>query len=104
MLRKICGKTLNNISNGTIREMTGVEKIEEFFREQRLRWFEHMEKMNDERAPVMAKIFEANGSKRGTPKKRRKETIEKDMLARGLKRSDAQDQAMWRLGCKNLPT
>ena len=45
MLRMLRGKTLrNDISNEKIREMTGVEKIEEFLREQRLRWFEHMEK------------------------------------------------------------
>ena len=28
----------------------------------------------------------------------------KDILARGLKRSDAQDRAVWRIGCKNRPT
>ena len=34
----MCGKTLRDgISNQTIRDMTGVEKIEEFMREQRLR-------------------------------------------------------------------
>ena len=30
--------------------------------------------------------------------------MEKDMLARGLKRSDAQDPAVWMLGCKNRPS
>ena len=41
----ICGKTSrDDISNDTKREITGVEKIEEFFREQRLQWFEHIEK------------------------------------------------------------
>ena len=105
MLRMICGKALrDDISSEKIREMTGVEKIEEFLREQRLRWFEHMEKIDDERAPVKAKTFVVNGSKRGRPKKRWKKTIEKDKLARGLKRKDAQDHAMRRLGCKNLPT
>ena len=49
-------------------------------------------------------MFVVNGSKRGRLKKGWKETIEKDMLAGDLKRSDAQDHAMWRLGCKNLPT
>ena len=100
----ICGKTLrDDISNETIREITGGEKIEEFLREQMLRWLEHMEKIDDERAPVKAKMFAVNGSKKGRPKKRWKETVEKDMLARGL-RSNTQDHAMWRLGCKNLPT
>ena len=78
MLRMICGKTLrDNISNETICEIRGVEKVEEFLREQRLRWFEHMEKIDYGRAPVKAKIFGVNGSKKGRPKKRWKETIEK---------------------------
>ena len=53
--------------------------------------------MDDERASVKA------NSKRGTMKKRWKKTIEKDMLARGLKRSDGQDHTMWRLDCKTCP-
>ena len=36
--------------------------------------------------------------------KRWKETIEKGMVDRSLKRSDAQDRAVWRLGCVNWPT
>ena len=71
MLHLICGKTLKDgISNKTIREITSVEKIEGFFREERHQWFEHIEKMEDERAPVKAKSFVVNGSKRGRLKKR----------------------------------
>ena len=40
MLHIIYGKTLRDgKSNKIIREMTSVEKIEEFLREKRLRWF-----------------------------------------------------------------
>ena len=62
--------------------MTGV-KIENFLREQRLRWFGHLERMNDERAPVKAKNFVVKHSKIGRPRKRWKEVVEKDMLVRG---------------------
>ena len=31
-----------------------------------------------------------------------KRVVEKDMLAKGLKRTDAQDRSLWTLGCKNL--
>ena len=100
VLRMICGKILREyVSNETICEMTVVEKIEEFSREQRLRCFQHIVKMDDESAPVKT------NSKRGILKKRWKEAVEKDMLAiSGLKKGDAQDHAMWRLDCKNLPT
>ena len=50
--------------------MTGVEKIEEFLREQRLLWVGHVERMDDKRAPVKTKNFVIDGLKRGTPKKR----------------------------------
>ena len=52
MLRMICGKTLKDkINNEKIREMIGVEKSEEFLREQRLRWLGHVEKTDEERGP-----------------------------------------------------
>ena len=58
MLRMIRGKTLRDgISNKRIREMAGVEKIEEFLRVQRLRWLGHIERMDHERATEKAKSF-----------------------------------------------
>ena len=52
----MCGKTLrDDTSNETICETTVVEKIEKFMREQKLRWFGHIERMDDERAPIKAK-------------------------------------------------
>ena len=52
-------------------------------REHRLRWFGHVEKMNDERTPVKAKNFVVDCSKKGRLKKRWKEIAEKDMLITG---------------------
>ena len=40
-------------------------------------------------------------SNKSQPQKRWKEVVEKDMLARSLRRTDAQ---VWRLDCKNLLT
>ena len=98
----ICGKRLRDvISIQTIRDMTCVEKIEEFMREQRLRWFGHVERMDIERTPVNAKNFVVDGSEKGIPTKRWKEVVEKAMLVTGLRRTDAQDRYLWRLGCKN---
>ena len=70
-LRMKYGKTLRDgIDNETVREMTGVESINEFLREQRLRWFRHIEKMNDKRVPMKVKNFVVDGLKRGRPNKR----------------------------------
>ena len=46
-------------------------------------------KIDGKRVPLKAKSFVVNGSKMGRLKKRWKEIIKKDMLARGLKRGDA---------------
>ena len=81
--------------------MTGVEKIEEFLREQRLRWFGHMDRMDDEKNPVKAKHFLGDGIKKGRPKKRWKKVVEKDMLATSLTRTDVQNHSFWRLSCEN---
>ena len=47
--------------------------------------------MDDKRAIVKSKELVVEGSKTGRPKKRWKEVVEKDMLVRRLKRTDAQD-------------
>ena len=47
ILRMICGKILKDKSNNQrIREMTDVERLEASLREQRLRWLEHVEKID----------------------------------------------------------
>ena len=52
------------ICNETIRDMTGVEKIEGFLRDEKFGWFELMEWMEDERALVKANNFVVDGSKK----------------------------------------
>ena len=64
----------------------------------------HVERKDEERGPVKALLLEADGTKKGRPKKRWKEVLECDMTARGLQRLDAQDRERWKLGCKNQLT
>ena len=48
----MCGKTLKDETNiEKIGEMIGVERWEEFLREQRLQWLVHVKKMDEERGP-----------------------------------------------------
>ena len=71
MLRMICVKTLgDSISSETIREMTGVEKIEKFLREQ----------SSDSVLSSEGNFFVVDGSNKGRPKRRWKEAIEKNSL------------------------
>ena len=52
MLR-IYGKILKDkINNEKIQEMTDMEKLEEFLKEQKLRWIGNVERVDKERGPV----------------------------------------------------
>ena len=64
----------------------------------------HVERRDEERAPLKAKKIIVEGSTKGKPKKRWKEVKEKDMLIRGLKRVNAQVCCLWKLGCKKQLT
>jgi len=81
-----------------------VEKIEEFLRDQRLRWFGHVERMEEERVPVQAMKTAVDSSKKGRPKKKWSEVLERDIKERGLQKSDAYNRDVWRLCCKNRLT
>ena len=48
--------------------------------------FGHIERMNNEIAPVKAKNFVSLVQREADPKKKYKDAIEKDMLARDLKK------------------
>ena len=75
--------------------------MKEFLRGQRLHWLGHVERMDENRGPAKALRFQIDGSKKGKPKKRWIEVLEKDMREKGLKRIDAQDCDFWKLNCKN---
>ena len=49
--------------------------------------------MDNKRAPVNTKNFVVNGSKEDRSKERWKVRVEKDILAKGLKKSDVHDCA-----------
>ena len=102
MQRMICGKTLKiKINNETIRQITGVERLEEFLKEQRLQWLRYVERMDEERITIKTLHLQVEGTKKRRPKQRWKEVLKCDMIARGLQRLDEQDRERWRLGCKN---
>jgi len=60
--------------------------------------------MDCKRSQSVAMNFKIDCSKKGSQKKRWKEAIDVDMKVRELKRSDAVDRTLWRLGCRNRPT
>ena len=64
MLHLICGKTLKDkITNEKVHELTGVDKMKEFMRGQRLLWLGHVERMDENRGPANVLHFQMDGSK-----------------------------------------
>ena len=66
MLRWICGKTLKDrIQNEHIREMVGVAPIEDKMRENRLRWFGHIQRRSLEAPVRKSDLLTVYGNNRG---------------------------------------
>ena len=57
-------KISNVIFGKSICKMTGVERLEEFLREQRLRWLGHVERMDEEGGLVKTLHLEVNMTKK----------------------------------------
>jgi hypothetical protein len=75
-LRKIEEKTRRGrIRNKIIRETVGVQPVEEYVERSQLRWYGHVNRMDDKR--IDKRVFEARETKRprGRPKKTWKEGL-----------------------------
>ena len=72
----MCGKTLKDKArNENIRKIVHVENIGEYLRSQRLRWYGHVERMSQDKAPAMTRVYQVQGRKIRRPKKRWRKVI-----------------------------
>ncbi|KAM1252567.1 hypothetical protein ACFX13_041395 [Malus domestica] len=99
MLRWMCGHTRNDkIRNEDIRGKVGVAEIEGKRRENRLRWFGHVQRRPTD-VPVRRCDHgtEVQGRKgRGRPRKTLEETLRKDLEYLDLTEDMTQNRAQWR--------
>ncbi|KAM1975200.1 hypothetical protein ACFX15_040005 [Malus domestica] len=99
MRRWMCGHTRKDkIRNEDIRGKVGVAEIEGKLRENRLRWFGHVQRRPTD-APVRrcdygTKVQGRRG--RGRPRKTLEETLRKDLEYLDLTEDRTQDRAQWR--------
>ncbi|RXI00577.1 hypothetical protein DVH24_000811 [Malus domestica] len=87
MLRWMCGHTKNDkIRNENIRSKVGVAEIEGNVRENRLRWFGHVQRRSTDalvrRCDYGAEVQGRRG--RGRPRKTLKKTLRKDLRVLGF--------------------
>lgn len=92
----------NRIRNKKVREDLNVESIEEAARKSRLRWFGHVQRMNESRLPKLILNAEVNGQRgSGRPRRRFLDSVKSDLRKRGYEWSDetqnlALDRVFWR--------
>ena len=99
MLRWMCGKTRQDrIRNECIREWVGVAPIEDKLRENRLRWFGHIQRRPTEAVVKRRDVVTVDGSVRGQrwPKLTLVSVVNRDMDLLNLTNEMAFNKAVWR--------
>ncbi|MBV8233323.1 MAG: hypothetical protein JO329_25390 [Planctomycetaceae bacterium] len=98
MLRWMCGVRLTDrVRTEELYRRLGIEEIGTKLRRGRLRWYGHVERMNDNCWQKRCRIWEVEGVRpSGRPKKTWEDTVREDMRKLGLSGEDAQDRVKWR--------
>jgi len=80
-----------------LRERLELDDIISVLQQNRLRWYEHVLRKEDNDRVKKCMEYEVEGARpRGRPKKTWREIVEKDCQARGLNREDAVDRIRWK--------
>ena len=97
MLRWMRGITRKDrVENVTVRKELGVEKVSEKMRENRLRWFGHVWRSEEQGLTKRVMGIKVGRRSRGRPKRRFMACIEEDLKIKGLEVTDAEDRDLWR--------
>jgi len=103
MIIMMCGKMLcDGITNGMLKDRTGVEDVGNHLVETRLRWLGHLERMDETNLVKRVRDERVPGhTKRGRPKNHGMR-VKEDMKKRGLCINDAQDINKWKQCCRRV--
>jgi len=78
---------LKSRTNQELEEMSKRENIVKWIKEQRISWLGHLERMEEDRMPKEIFTQELEGTRRrGRPRKRWKEEVERDLQVLGVRR------------------
>jgi len=93
---------LDRIRNEVIKEKVGVVTTEDKMRKNRLRWFGHVKRMNENALVRRYEAISLSGYRkgRGQPKKSLNKVIRNDLKFIGLAKNMAQDRSLWRSSIK----
>ena len=92
IFRRIYGRKYENgewksRTNRELEEMSKGENIVKWIKGQKIRWVSHLERMGEDRMPKKISTQELEGTRRrGRPRKRWKEEVERDLEVLGVRR------------------
>jgi hypothetical protein len=92
IFRRIYGRKYENgewksRTNRELEEMSKVEDTVKWIKGQRMRWLGHLQRMEEDRMPKKIFTQELEGTRRrGRPRKRWKEEVERDLQVPGVRR------------------
>ena len=98
MVRWMCGVRLKDrVPNKELRERLGIVDITSLLQQNRLRWYGHVLRKDDNDWVKKCMVYEVVGSRpRGRPKMTWLEVVQKDCKVRGLSKDDAMVRGRWR--------
>ena len=100
----MCGiKLKDGLPSKELRERLGVDDIALILQQNRLRWYGHVLRKDDDDCVKKCMEYEVEGSRpRGRPKRTWKEVVREDCQARKLNKEDAVDRCKWRKVIKEV--
>ena len=86
-----------------MRERLGIDDIALVLQQNRLRWYRHVLRKDDDDWVKKCKEYEVEGPMpRGRPKRKWREVVREDCQARKLNKEDAMDGCKWRRVIKDV--
>ena len=98
MIRAMCGVTVRDkIKSVDGLSRLGIESVETIIRRNRLRWYGHVARKEEDDWTKKCMYFDIGGKNpRGRPMKTWKDNVREDMRVVGVKISDVSDRDLWR--------
>ena len=98
VVRWMCGiKLKDRFPSKELRERLGIDDIALVLQQNRLHWYRHVLRKEDDDWVKKSMEYEVQGPRpRGRPKRTWREVVKEDCQARKLNKEDAMDHSKWR--------